>query len=200
MARKRRTQTIRLERDGDGVYRLGKVGETLPGEGRFDVSAGVGRDLSTGLVVGPGGPYSQLPVPGSIGRWRGKGTKTDPYHWVGVSEKLLTGIAIAALVVWGAEVIETDISNWWSGSVVSVENDVSGLGQDVLNALGIPYTIGTNGKVASTAPRSHASFWTWFVQQVMVQGTDLEAATQTIDQLSTGFPSGSGLASPPPSS
>jgi hypothetical protein len=142
--------------------------------------------------------YRHPAVPGSIGRWQGKGTRKDPYHWVGLGEKAV-GITIGALIaIWGLEQLGVDVSNWWSGSVLNVNNDITSLDQDILSALGIPYSTDSNGKTTGTGARKAASFWTWLFQQIMVQGQDLEQAVSTVNGLSTGFPSGQGLSAPPP--
>jgi len=135
------------------------------------------------------------PVPGSIGRWRGKGTPKDPRHWVGVSERLAAYVAIGLLAVWGVEVIETDISNWWSTSALNLESDLSAWDADVLAALGIKSTAA--GATPGNHSRGHATFWSWLMSEVMVQANDLEVATFTVNNLSTGIPGGA-LPGPPP--
>ena len=227
MARRKRSHSVTLERQSDGSWStrgpgdLGDVFVTDPGLAKTSPFlerspaelATLRKALNTkvppeGVDIRPSlleryrayersKQYEHPPVPGSIGRWRGKGTKKEPYHWVGVSEKTAGYVLLAALLVWGAEVIETDISNWWSTSVLNVGNDLKDLGADVLNALGIPNNLDTTGKVTSTGPRAHATFFSWLFNQVMIQGGDLEQATYTVNGLSTGFPSGGGLALPP---
>lgn len=221
--RKRRKVTIDLEKGPDGEWRQTNRFEHPPGS--FDESAGKYRVLGVhragdepGLLLEPGlgaGRFAKQfardagavilppPVGGSIGRWRGKGTKRDPYHWVGVSEKLAAYTALGLLGVWGLEVISTDVSNWWQSSALNVSNDLAyfeNLGIETLNALGIPYHQNSSGHVDAVAPRTHGTFFTWFFREVMLQGADLEQATSTVNQLSTGFPSGGGLSSLPPSS
>lgn|SRR5208283_3235966 len=224
MARpKRRKQVITLERGSDGSWRApGVMGgayvtdpelaKTSPFLARSPAELEtLQQKLNTkyppeGVNIRPSWAarlhmYEHPPVPGSIGKWRGKGTQTDPYHWVGVSEKLAAYAALGLVLVWGAEVIETDISNWWSSSALNVGNDLTNLGQDILNELG--FKTDNNGK--SVGVRQHATFWSWLFQQVMVQGADLDQAVFTLNGVSTGFTSagaqggGGNLPNPPPS-
>ena len=220
--RKPREHRITLTRGSDGNYRatgdLGDAYVTDPGLSRTSPflprSPAETRTLQKllNLKAPPEGVdirptlasrlsvYEHPPVPGSWGHWRGKGTKRDPYRWVGISEKVALGILGAALVVWGLECIEVDISNWWSNSELNVGNDLTKLGADVLGALGIPYSTDSSGKVSSVGPRKNATFFSWLLQQVVVQGGDLEQATVTVGGLSTGFPSAQGTSNPPPGS
>ncbi len=221
MARKRRKHVINLERAPDGSWHeagvihapfvtdpdLAKTSPFLPRSPAEIHTLQKLLGLKTppeGVDVRPGllsrlAVYEHPPVPGSIGRWRGSGTKRDPYRWVGVSEKLAAYGFAALVAVWGAEAIGIDVSNWWTGSALSVENDLKSLGQDFLNLMHIPYTIDKSGNVTSTGPRTPATFWTWLFQQAMIQGADLQAATNTISGLSVGFPSGQGgLSAGPP--
>ncbi len=131
--------------------------------------------------------YEHPPVPGSVGKWQGKGTRNDPYHWVGISEKVAASAIAVLLVIWGLEVIETDVSNWWSNSSLNVGNDLTTLSDDVLNALGFPVTTDSSGQTTAVGVRQHSTFWTWLFQQVVVQGSDLDQAVFTVNGLSTGF-------------
>jgi hypothetical protein len=195
--RKRRTQTIELERGPDGTWAQseravrGRVGQTVPGFGYFDPSVGVYRDLSTGMVGGPGGRYIDPPVPGMLGRWHGKGTKKEPRRFIGVPEKFAAAVAVGALIVWGAEVVEADVSNWWSGSVANIGQDLTKLDTSILDALGFSYATNSNGVVTAVGARGHATFWSWVFNQLMIQGADFQQATLTASGLA-------GVTAPPP--
>jgi len=197
--------SITLEKGEDGSWTLpqkgvrGKVGQIVRGSGIFDPSVGTYRDLATGLVSGPG-MYAHPPVPNSIGRWRGKGTKNDPYRWVGVSEKLAATAVGVALVVWGLECLEVDVSNWWATSTLNLDHDLSyfqNIGASVLGSLGFPVATDSKGNVTAVGARQHATFFTWLFQNVMVQGGDLAQGAATIGGLSVGT-GPTGIGSPPP--
>jgi len=212
VARKKRAHSITLERQADGTWRQPGVLEgayvtdpdlakTSPYPRRSPAETlqlqkilGL-RNPPEGVDVKPSllsryQVYEHPPVPGSIGRWQGDGTKRHPYHWVGISEKLAAYAVLGLVIVWGAEQIDVDVSNWWTSSAVNVENVLTSLPQDILNVLHIPYTVDNNGHVTSTGARQTATFWTWLAQQVMVQAGDLEAAVTTINGLSGPPPNG----------
>lgn len=204
MAKKPRRHTINLERGSDGSWH--EAGAFVTDKGLEKTSPFLPRspaELRTlqqllnlrnppeGVDVRPSlgsrlAVYEHPPVPGSIGKWMGKGTKTDPYHWVGVGEKV-AGVTIGLLLAaWLLECIEVDISNWWSTSAFNVESDLTAIGDDVLGAVGIQHS---GPAAAGRHVRKPATFFTWFFQNAMMQGADLDQAVFTVNGLSTGFTS-----------
>lgn len=151
-----------------------------------------GVDIQPGLFQG----YTLPPVPGSIGRWRGKGTRNDPHRWVGVSEKLAAYAALGLIAVWGLECIEIDVSNWWENSALNLSHDLSyfqqldGLVAGGLDALGFHVTRDRGGNPTAVSPRTPQTFWSWVLTQAMIQGNDIETAASTVNGLSTGLPPG----------
>ena len=134
--RKTRKHVVNLELGPDGRWQtvdIGREGTNLPPRSPAELAT-LQRLLNVKVPpeyvdVKPGffeklRTYEHPPVPGSIGKWWGKGTQRDPYHWVGVSEKLAAYVALGLIAVWGLEAIEMDVSNWWSSSVLNVEQDV----------------------------------------------------------------------------
>lgn len=221
MAPRRKKQTLTVIKGEDGKWRVpgpGEKGEAgsyvggVGGESPFLPQSRAEirtlqkflnlREPPAGLDIRPTlgarlSVYEHPPVPGSVGHWTGDGSRKKPYRWVGVSEKVVLGLLGAALVVWGLECIEIDISNWWASSALNVGNDLSKLDDDVLDALGIPHSTNSVG-AKSVGARQAGTFFSWLFKQVVVQGGDLEQAATTIGGLSTGFPSGGGTSVPPP--
>ncbi len=218
--RKRKPKSLTFELGEDGVYRTVKVPGNLSalgpagGEGVFDASAGVYRNLGIDTVkagtedrrlrnfgkalgLRSSKPIHYLPpVPGSFGHWKGAGTAKDPLHYVGVGEKALGYTILALLGVWGLEVLSVDVSNWWQNSSLNIGNDLTKYGAEFLAALGYPVATDSTGKVTAVGTRQHATFFTWLFNQVMVQGADLGQATLAVSGLAVGLSPGPPTGSP----